>query len=166
MTRRLVMTLLLLVILFGGGLLLTSSSLLSRPLISYPFIPVGTVTTWLMLLALPLLGRMLLHGADQPYLEEKEKHAKHAKQAGNVADETGSSVDAPHPLWRLANGIDILGLVLAFLWPFVSYVLAGNWSFSFASIEISSLRFGIFTAYSIFTFILGLLSLIGSFRSR
>lgn len=161
------MTLLLVVILFGGWLLLSSSPLLSHPLISYPFIPVGTVTTWLMLMAIPVLGRMLLHGPEQPYREEVEKRARHIQ--GITGEDVVGEVpaEAPHPLWRLANMLATVGLVLAVLWLFVSALLAGNWALDFGGIrEVSSLRFGLFTAYSIATFLFGLLSLIGSFRSR
>ena len=167
MPRALSMTLLLLVILFGGWLLLTSSPLLSRPLISIPFIPVGTVTTWLMLMALPLLGRLLLHGPEQPYKEEMEQRARHAHPSPDGDLEGETAADVPHPLWRLASILATIGLVCAVIWPFVSYVLAGSWSFSFSGIrEISALRFGLFVVYSIFTFLCGFLSLVGSFRPR
>ncbi|MGB5074010.1 MAG: hypothetical protein WBQ23_07740, partial [Bacteroidota bacterium] len=109
----------------------------------------------------------LLHGADQPYLEEVEKHHRKT-HPGETSDTAVEAVpDAPHPQWRLANLLGIIALVCAILWPFVSALLAKNWAFTFdGTLWLSRFRFGLFSAYSIATFLLGLLSLVGTFRSK
>ena len=69
-------------------------------------------------------------------------------------------------LQRLGTVLSVIGLLLAFFWPFVSWLLAGNWAFAFSGRGGTAIPFGIFIGYTAFTFLLGVLSILTSFRPR
>lgn len=86
-------------------LLVTASPVLNYPASESLGLPWGTLVTWFGLLSIPAI---VYFGF--PRLQE-----------------TGSLVG------RLLKWAWILSLILALLWPFISYYLADNWSYSFRS---------------------------------
>lgn len=93
----------LLVFLLALGLLITGSSFLVQPLFPGASIPVGTVSTWLGLIALALL---FIYGNSK------------LKAAKNNIEKT------------IRSGFKTC-LFLAISWGIVSFLLAGNWQFNF-----------------------------------
>lgn len=101
--RKLLFFVALIVFVFTLVLLLTGSSWLLISLSDTQNIPTGTFITWLGLIALP---SMILLGKNRLYYPK------------NAID-------------KLFNKLMITALILAILWVPVSYLLAGNISFSF-----------------------------------
>ena len=184
MSRAIVQSILGLIIVAVGGMLLTSSALLEYPLMRTPFLPAGTILTWLFLMALPALGWLLQHPGflaggvkDVPGEKGDERTADDGTDAAHGhgdADGGGSGTDIGSNasddrregfLRRLGEALCIAALVLAFLWPFVSALLAGNLAFSFGRGHgATEMLFGIFIGYTALTFLLGVLSIIASLR--
>jgi hypothetical protein len=86
-------------------LLISGSTWLVAPLADQPFIPFGTLMTWLGLLSLPTMIFFWRKVAAKPN----------------------------NRLTRVFNIILIVIFIIEFSWPFVSYGLAGNWAFSFSA---------------------------------
>ena len=85
-------------------LLVTASPLLLTSLLNKPYIPNGTIITWLGLLSLPFM------------IFSWRKFSK----------------INPTRISRLLNIMLAVTFIIELAWPFVSYILAGNWSFSFS----------------------------------
>ena len=84
-------------------LLVTASPVLLHPISDSLGMPWGTLITWFGLLSLPALVFFMFPGA----------------------------LKATTPIQRILKGLWLLSLVLALVWPLVSFYLAGNWSNSF-----------------------------------
>lgn len=102
-TVRLAFALALLVFLLAVALLVTGSPVLVVPLSERFGVPLGNVITWCGMLALVMMIWFGSQGLRQP---------------SGLRD-------------RIYRRIWFVLLALAVLWPFVSFALAGNWSFSF-----------------------------------
>lgn len=179
MSRIIVQSILGFVIIAVGGMLLTSSGMLEYALIGTPYLPAGTILTWLFLMALPVLGWLLQHpgflAGDANDLPEEVGEASSADDGKDSAHDPGDSgrdagSDAADDrregfLQRLGEALCVAALMMAFLWPFISALLAGNLSFSFGRERgTTEILFGIFIGYTALTFLLGVLSLIASLR--
>ncbi len=184
MARVIVQSLLGLTIIAVGGMLLTASELLEYALISTPYLPLGTILTWLFLIALPALGWLQQHPGflagdvkEVPGEQGEVPAADDGTDAAHVhgdhdPGESGTDIEPNVAddrreglLRRIGEALCITALVLAFLWPFVSGLLAGNMSFSFGRGHgTTEMLFGIFIGYTALTFLLGVLSLIASIR--
>ena len=88
-------------------LLVTGSFLLNHPLSESPEIPFGTLITWLGFLSLP---GMLYFG----FASLRSPQNRTQRILRNA--------------WRIS-------LLLALAWPFISYYLAANWSYTFRGQE-------------------------------
>jgi len=132
MKRKLL--LLISVLIFAGSLTLlaTGSWLLFHPLFIAPSVPLGTITTWAGLIALPCIVFYSIKGFHPASSEF---------------------------MW-VFRSINLIIIFLAFCWGIVSYFLAGNWAFHFSGQAIgftgSERAFRIFQQYSIFVLILPL----------
>lgn len=104
---RIALAVSLLVFVVSLGLLVTGSPLLTATLSARLGLPLGNVITWLGMLALVFA---LWFGSP-----------------GLRVPRSGSD--------RLYRRAWMVLLVMAALWPFVSYALAGNWSYSFGQRE-------------------------------
>lgn len=102
-TREIILIVSIAAFLASGILLITGSAILTLPLISNPYVPWGTLITWVGLVSLPLCLYLGFKGIYQP---------------------TGKK-------YKLISGVVKMLVVLSFLWVPVSYLLAGNLSFSF-----------------------------------
>mgnify|MGYP000107873547 FL=1 len=106
-TIRLGFTAALAIFLFALALLVTGSPLLAVPLSERLGLPLGNVITWFGMTALVMLVWFGSRGLREPASRRDRIYRQ---------------------LWFIL-------LALAVLWPFASYALAGNWSFSFGSRE-------------------------------
>lgn len=97
----------LLILIVTTLLLLTGSSILSMPLFKGSSIPMGTPITWIGLISLPLSIYFGISKFREP----------------------------THTLYKYLGPLLTLSLFAAFLWVPISYVLAGNLSFSFSEKE-------------------------------
>jgi hypothetical protein len=97
----------LVIFLFALALLVTGSPILVAPLSERLGLPFGLVVTWSGMTALVMLIWFGSSGLREPASRRDRIYRR---------------------LWFIL-------LALAVLWPFVSYALAGNWSFSFGSRE-------------------------------
>jgi hypothetical protein len=106
-------------------LLAAGSELLIYPLLGDPYVPLGTLSTWLFFLFLPLIILLL----SKPANEFKSKL-----------------------VGKTYHGILYLSLVLALLWPFTSYFLAGNFAFNFSNtLENWEVRLNAYWTYTTIT---------------
>lgn len=94
-----------LVFILSLWLLVTASPLLLASLLNKPYIPFGTFMTWLGLLSLPSMI----------FFWRK------------FSNKTSTRIS------RLTKIMLSVTFIVELGWPFVSYGLAGNWSFSFSS---------------------------------
>ena len=117
MKNRRYIIFLLLVIFFGVAILLATSS--SLLMVPLGNVPAGTLITWLGLVSLPLLLVLLLRKLHKP-----ENQVLNGFRTALFAI-----------------------LLLAVIWGFVAFALAGNWAFNFSSASPSfrgSVRAGVY----------------------
>ncbi len=127
-----------LLVFFGSiYLLVTASPVLLYPLSEALGLPMGTLTTWLGFLSLPAMAYFAF-----PNL-----------------------LKMGTPLQKGLRAAWIIGLLLAVCWPFLSYLLAANWSFNFVGPQEAfrgSDRAGVYFDYlNLLTLLWPLLVLIG-----
>ena len=95
----------LLIFLFSAFLLMTGSSVLLIELNKDPYIPLGTITTWLGIIAIP---SSIYWGINNLRAPKRRIH-------------------------KFLSFLLKLAILLAILWVPISFGLAGNWSFTFSS---------------------------------
>lgn len=131
----------LLVFCAASYLLVTASPVLVHPISESMGLPWGTLITWLGLLSIP----GILYFAFPRLKDPKSRWQGLLKWA-----------------WRLS-------LILALLWPFLSFYLAGNWSYSFQAQQEfrgSTRASMVFWNLTKFTAVLPLLVLLGMLLDR
>lgn len=101
--RRILFYSLVIVIIVTTALLISGSPLLVKPLVSDPYIPLGTPITWLGIISLPLSFYLCIEKLRNP-------------------------ID---PITKYLSVILKFFLVLAVLWTPICYMLSGNFSNSF-----------------------------------
>lgn len=105
--------------------LLTGSEMLLYPLTEKPYLPLGTLYTWLLFILLPLTIKWL----------SKNRNIFTNQKLGYV--------------FHMLLGV---GFWMGLIWPFVSFVLSENMSFSFTSnIDYFELRSTVFWSYAFTT---------------
>ena len=102
--RRLFRLLPLLLFLASLLLILLESPILLQPLLNNPEIPVGTLISWLCIIMLPLSIIMNIRRIRKPTSK----------------------------VYRFYKRVFLCFLLLGASWGFISYYLAGNWSFTFS----------------------------------
>lgn len=126
----------MLVLLTSVILLVTGSNLLTIPLLNEPPLPLGTLSTWAGIIVLPSIIFYSIRGFHPPRGE----------------------------FMKVFRTINIIIIYLSSCWGFVSYFLAGNWSFSFSGhaegFTGSDRAYLVFQQYTVFSIVLPLVFLI------
>lgn len=104
MIRKLLLLLSILIFLGSLALILSGSWLLVQPLFFAKSVPLGTITTWAGIIALPCMIFYAIRGFHPPSGE----------------------------FMKVFRMINIIIIFLSFCWGIASYFLAGNWGFNFS----------------------------------
>jgi len=142
MKRKLLLSLSLLI--FSGSLVLlvTGSSLLVQPLFFAKSVPLGTITTWAGIIAMPCVIFYSIKGFHPP---------------------TGEFM-------KVFRTINLIIIFLAACWGIVSWFLARNWSFSFSGYVDgffgSDRAFNVFQQYTVFSVVLPIVFLLTYLLSK
>ena len=130
MKRKLLLLLSILIFVASASLLVSGSWLLVQPIFFAKNVPLGTITTWAGIIALPSIIFYSIKGFHPP------------------SDE----------FMKVFRTINLIIIFIAACWGIVSYFLAGNWSFSFSGYAegfIGSDRaYLIFQQFTIFSLVL------------
>jgi hypothetical protein len=135
MIRTILRLLPLLILIATCILLLQESPLLTLPLLEGSDIPGGTIIAWLFLITLPLSILLGIRYIRKP-----------------------TSV-----VYRFYRRAFSLYTILGLGWGILTYLLSGNWSYTFSSEMIfkgSEAAFNMFLAYTVFTVLLSVLTFI------
>ena len=147
MKRKLLLLLSILIFIASSSLLVSGSWLLVQPVFFAESVPLGTITTWAGIIALPCL---IFYSIKSFHLPKDE-------------------------FMGVFRTINLIIIFLAACWGIVSRFLAGNWSFSFSGYAEgfvgSDRAYIVFQQYTIFSLILPLVFLLTfllgrAFKSR